>query len=491
MSSNGSKSAKVRAQLNHPVIDTDGHTVELAPVFFDYIKEIGGADMIERYKKAVGSRANNRWIELTDEERRYTRATCPPWWARPAKNTLDRATASLPRLLHRRMDELGMDFTVLYPTFGLTEPPRIEEEEVRRIACRALNAFHSDIYRDYGDRMTPVAVIPVHTPQEAMGELEIAVKQQGFKAAVIAHVQRPVAKMLQEHPDLAANMTYLDLLALDSEYDYDPFWAKCVELKVAVTTHATGQGWGSRRSVSNYMFNHIGHFGAAGEAMCKALFFGGVTRRFPTLNFAFLEGGVHWACGVYSDIVGHWKKRNAKAIHDLDPANLDRELMRQLIGEHGNEKMTAKVDDIMHWLSLPQRHPNNLDDWSACRAEKLEDLRDLFIPNFYFGCEADDPMVAWAFNAKTNPMGVKLKAMMSSDIGHWDVTEMNEVVEEAHELVNDGLITENDFRDYTFTNAATLYAGMNPDFFTGTVCESAVARLLASSAPKLPHGAQA
>src|SRR5512144_2084237 len=78
MSANGSKSAKIRAKLNHPIIDTDGHTVEFTPVFFDYIKEVGGAGMIERYKKAVGSRANNRWAELSEEERRYTRATCPP-----------------------------------------------------------------------------------------------------------------------------------------------------------------------------------------------------------------------------------------------------------------------------------------------------------------------------------------------------------------------------------------------------------------------------
>ena len=48
MAANGSKSAKVRAQLNHPIIDTDGHTVEFTPVFFDYIKEVGGATMIER-----------------------------------------------------------------------------------------------------------------------------------------------------------------------------------------------------------------------------------------------------------------------------------------------------------------------------------------------------------------------------------------------------------------------------------------------------------
>ena len=488
MSANVSKSAKVRAKLNHPIIDTDGHTVEFTPVFFDYIKEVGGAGMSERYKKAVGSRSNNRWMDLSEEERRYTRATCPPWWARPAKNTLDRATASLPHLLYQRMDELGLDFAVLYPTFGLTEPPRIDDEEVRRASCRALNTFHMDIYGPYADRMTPVAVIPVHTPREAMEELEYAVKTQGFKAAVISHVQRPVPKILKEHPEVAGQMTFIDLLALDSEHDYDPFWAKCVELKVAVTTHATGQGWGSRRSVSNYMFNHIGHFGAAGEAFCKALFFGGVTRRFPNLNFAFLEGGVHWACGVFSDIVGHWKKRNAKAIHNLDPQRLDGELMRRLIDEHGNDRMKGKADEIIKWVTQPQRRPKNLDDWAACRAEKLEDLRDLFIPNFYYGCEADDPMVAWAFNSKVNPMGVKFKAMMSSDIGHWDVTDMNEVVEEAHELVDDGLITEEDFRDYTFANAATLYAGMNPDFFKGTVCEAAVAKLLQSASP---HAEQA
>jgi hypothetical protein len=62
------------------------------------------------------------------------------------------------------------------------------------------------------------------------------------------------------------------------------------------------------------------------------------------------------------------------------------------------------------------------------------------------------------------------------------------VVEEAHELVDDGLISEEDFYDYTFANAAMLYAGMNPDFFKGTVCEAAVAKLLRSASP---HAAQA
>ena len=68
--------------------------------------------------------------------------------------------------------------------------------------------------------------------------------------------------------------------------------------------------------------------------------------------------------------------------------------------------------------------------------------------------------------------------MFSSDIGHWDVPDMSEVLEEAYELVEHGLVNEADFREFTFTNPAMLHAGMNPDFFKGTVVEKDVAKLL-------------
>ena len=79
-----------------------------------------------------------------------------------------------------------------------------------------------------------------------------------------------------------------------------------------------------------------------------------------------------------------------------------------------------------------------------------EDLRALFEPNFYFGCEADDPVVSLAFNEKT---GTRLKPMLGSDISHFDVPDPTEVLEEAWELVEHGLINEDNFREYTFANA--------------------------------------
>ena len=42
-------------------------------------------------------------------------------------------------------------------------------------------------------------------------------------------------------------------------------------------------------------------------------------------------------------------------------------------------------------------------------------------------------------------------------------------------MVEKGFVTENDFREFTFSNAAMLHTRSNPGFFKGTVVEQAVA----------------
>jgi len=53
-------------------------------------------------------------------------------------------------------------------------------------------------------------------------------------------------------------------------------------------------------------------------------------------------------------------------------------------------------------------------------------------------------------------------------------------VEEAHELVERGLLDEQEFRELTFLNPARLHCGANPDFFAGSVVEDAVRGALAA-----------
>src|SRR5437016_12400401 len=120
----------------------------------------------------------------------------------------------------------------------------------------------------------------------------------------------------------------------------------------------------------------------------------------------------------------------------------------------------------------------DLDDYSRGKSSRKEDIRDLFVARYYFGCEADDPLNAWAFNGKANPMGARLNALFSSDIGHFDVPDMTEVVPEAYELVEDGLLDSDDFRDCMFANAVRLWGEVNPDVFKGTVVEKQAAEVL-------------
>ena len=100
-----SKSAAIRAKLDHPVIDSDGHMIEFEPGFLDYLKREGGESMVKRFlspeRNSGGWGRLFRWYSLSPEERLDQRATRSPWWPLPTKNTLDRATAMLPRLFVR------------------------------------------------------------------------------------------------------------------------------------------------------------------------------------------------------------------------------------------------------------------------------------------------------------------------------------------------------------------------------------------------------
>jgi hypothetical protein len=210
------------------------------------------------------------------------------------------------------------------------------------------------------------------------------------------------------------------------------------------------------------------------------------------LKFAFLEGGVGWARSLLGGIVGHWKKRHVAALANYDPRNLDLKKFGDLMLRYGDERTRSygnnvTLSDVAHKFlpaafkafdtELPSEDLRMLDEWAQCGIERAEDIGELFSA-FYFGCEADDPVTASAFDSRHNPLGARLNAVFGSDIGHWDVPDMTEVLEEAYEPVEEGLMAEQDFKDFVFTNPVKLWTGGNPDFFKGTRVEKAVNRLL-------------
>jgi predicted TIM-barrel fold metal-dependent hydrolase len=396
----------------------------------------------------------------------------------------------VPRRLYERLEDFGMDFCILYPTLGLVLTQQ-QDGDTRRASMRALNEMHADIYnRPFGQRIHVPAAIPMYNPEEAIAELEYAVKTLGFKAALIPPgIVRPIEGLEEKYPGLskhAPDGVWIDRfgMRLDSLYDYDRVWAKFVELGVAVTSHGALMATFPKlsRSLSNYTFNHIRNQPLMMEHICKAIYMGGVTRRFPTLNFAFLEGGLVWACNLLWDTVAHWNKRNPKALSHLDPASLNRQEAYELIVKYGGKAYDQGSAEAtiaaISWMIGDV--PDNLDDFSEMRIEKKEDLGELF-SRFYFGCEGDDRMTAHGFNTKTNEFGMKLNALLSSDIGHMDVIDMETVLEEAYENVEHGVLTPEDFRAQVAENPVRLHAGMNPRFFEGTAVEGWARQVLAKA----------
>jgi len=481
MSTNGATDARtLRSRLNHPIIDADGHWLEYAPVMREEFRRIGGEAAAEAL--ALASQRVPNSLRLSLPERRRRRVGQEAFWGSPCENVLDRATAMLPRLMYERLDDLGIDFCVVYPTAGLSYH-RMQDTRLRRAICRSYNVFTADQFRPFADRIIPAAIIPMYTPDEAIEELEFASRQLGYKVMMVGGLmRRPVAALAEENPAASKVVEWYDVIGIDSEHDYDPVWQKCRELRVAPSFHNGARSILLRNSPSNFCYNHIGHFASAGHAVAKALFFGGVTRRFPDLNFAFLEGGVGWACMLYADLIGHWEKRNRRALEKTNPANLDRARLLDLARKYGSDAVAEAVGrgDGLEGDSNSTLTGGieDLDDYFRCQIGGKEEIRELFVPRFYFGCEADDPINAWAFNPRANPLGARLNALFSSDIGHFDVPDMAAVVPEAYELVEEGLITEADFRDFMFTNAVRFWGEVNPDFFRGTVVEKAAAEVL-------------
>ena len=175
----------------------------------------------------------------------------------------------------------------------------------------------------------------------------------------------------------------------------------------------------------------------------KALFLGGVTRRFPELRFAFLEGGVGWACQLFGDLIEHWERRNAKALETHGPRKLDRTLLMELVEKYGYTDHGGGASGARR-LARPRDCGltggiDDLDDFAACKISRKEDWVDLYRRALLFRLRGRRPDQCVARSASGNPFGAKLNAIYSSDIGHFDVIDMRDPLPEAYELVEDGL----------------------------------------------------
>ena len=209
----------------------------------------------------------------------------------------------------------------------------------RRAAARRARARSTSTTRRcsarIADRMTPAAVIPMHTPEEAIEELRYVRSELGLKACVFAgDVLRPVPQFAREHPELARVGALPGLLRHRQPVRLRPGVAEVHRARRRADVPLGPDRLGMSRvglasPVQPDRRLRRGRRGARQVAVLRWCHDAGS----PTLRFGFLEGGVTWAQSLYCRMLDHWKKRNGDAIVHLDPQLLDASLFAELIDD--------------------------------------------------------------------------------------------------------------------------------------------------------------
>ncbi len=449
---------KIRASLDHPVVDGDGHLLESVPMLFDTLTRVAGAGVASGLRRALPDLFTGAG-SIGDGIPRG------PWWPSPT-DALYQATVMVPALLAERLDEIGLDFVILYPSLGLALCT-IPDAEIRCASIRALNTMLEEISREHSRVLTPVAVIPMHTPDEAIEELRF-VHEIGLKATMIPP---GVARPLANHPGQFPLLAQADRFGIDSAYDYDPVWRSFEELRFAVTSHgAVGLRYlpGGRGSPTNYSYNHVLGHGYLQSEFCRSLVYGGVPMRFPGLPFCFQEGGAAWAIEMLGAIEEHFEKRGPDGLANYDPKRLDLGELEKILARYG---FPAEPPEMVGEQERSPWARNEFED-SGLRSE--QDLARIFGDQFYFGCESDDVTVHRALDGPGNPMGTRLRPVFSSDIGHWDVPELDQPLPNSYQLLSRGQLSKEDYRAFVFEEVVRLHTQLNPDFFVGTAVADAI-----------------
>src|SRR5262245_42647751 len=120
---------------SHSGIPGHGPSPEPIPNLLAYLSEVRRPTPVDPLTALW--RGRDAWYRATPEERQHSRLRRAIWWG-VTSNTYDKATALLPALLNERLPELGIDFALIYPSFGLTING-IPQDDLHLAACRAYN----------------------------------------------------------------------------------------------------------------------------------------------------------------------------------------------------------------------------------------------------------------------------------------------------------------------------------------------------------------
>ena len=352
MTTTPTQAARVRSLVDHPIIDADGHFVELGPA------AAGRGHQLRRgRRRRCAARALPRHCTLVRhvvEPGRPGRSRGPAAVEGDAVvvGMADRATCgTAPRRTSRRCSTSGSTRSAS-TSRSSTRRWRsayfeVTDEELSSVLCRAVNRYHA----------APVRAVrgSLHRRRADPDEHARAGRRRGGVRGARSWA-RSRCSSRGTHAARSEPAGYrLDMFGVDSDHDYDPLWAKCVELGVAPVVHSALQQHRVTRSdlelrVQPRQRTRRGARVAVQVAVPR--------RRHPSVPGAAHRVPRGWrgvgVRAVLVDLVGHWEKRNRDAIVELDPDRLDVDaLLAVLRPSTATTRSPARIDELRDVLRAP------------------------------------------------------------------------------------------------------------------------------------------
>lgn len=266
-------------------IDADGHILEPADLWEDYLEE--------KYKpRALRIQQDDEGFEYLEIDRKPSKRSrrgslgilgamgAEDMRPSPERRYTDNVPfgAGDPGERLSLMDQENLTHSLLYPTIGLLWEAELLDPELSLAYCRAYNRWIADFCRNSGGRLIPIAQLTLLDVAGSAAELERAVAD-GCRGAWV----NPFNHTRVIHGAAA----------------HDPLFQKCVELDVPLAIHPTFTPHGAAEGI----FDWPREGRAWGEAIWlrsivqQALisFFSlGTLERFPELRLGVLEAGSGW-----------------------------------------------------------------------------------------------------------------------------------------------------------------------------------------------------
>ena len=131
--------------------------------------------------------------------------------------------ASDPQARLADMDAMGVDQTLLYPTWFAEGYPLVRDPDVAYALARAYNDWIGDFCKAAPNRLFAAAILPLQNMDFALEELGRVARLPSFRAAFI----RPM---------------FVEDRYLNHPY-YEPLWAELERLQITAAVHATPGLW--------------------------------------------------------------------------------------------------------------------------------------------------------------------------------------------------------------------------------------------------------